>query len=59
MLDLSKTKYVEKEESGIKFNIAKEVLERKVINVPVMKTSSKLGIAGAAENMLRVVDDET
>lgn len=57
--DLGKVEYVEKEEDGFKFNIAKEAMERKIINVPVMKTNSQIEISGAMENMLRVVDLET
>ena len=59
VVDLGKSEYIEKTGEGIKFNIAKEVLERKIINVPVMKTNSQLGISGAIENMLRVVDEKT
>ncbi|MDP6600066.1 MAG: DUF362 domain-containing protein [Candidatus Woesearchaeota archaeon] len=59
VLDLGKSEYIEKNENGIKFNIAKEVLERKIINLPVMKTNSQLGISGAIENMVRVVDKKT
>lgn len=57
--DLGKAEYVEKEEDDFKFNIAKEIMERRIINVPVMKTNSQIGISGAMENMLRVVDLET
>jgi len=59
VIDLGKSEYIEKSGDEIKFNIAKEVLERKIINVPVMKTNSQLGISGAIENMLRVVDEKT
>ena len=58
-VDLSKAEYVEKEVDGFRFEIAKEVLERKLINVPVMKTNSQLVISGAMENLIRVVDAQT
>jgi uncharacterized protein (DUF362 family)/uncharacterized OB-fold protein len=58
-VDLGKTDHIEKEFGGLKLNIAKDVFERKVINVPAMKTNSQLGISGAMENMLRVVDQKT
>lgn len=58
-IDLSKSKYVEKNEEGFNFRIAKEVMERKIINVPVMKTNSQIGISGAMENIVRVVDEDT
>jgi len=57
--DLGKSEYIEKIEDGMKFNIAKEAVERKIINVPVMKTSSQLKISGAMENLLRVADKKT
>lgn len=55
-LDLSKAEYVEKDLEGIKLKVAKEFIERKVINVPAMKTNSQIGISGAVENMIRVLD---
>ena len=59
LVDLRKAQYIEKTEGEMKFNIAKEIMEHKVINIPVMKTNSQLGISGAMENMLRVVDEKT
>ncbi|MCH8003521.1 MAG: DUF362 domain-containing protein [Nanoarchaeota archaeon] len=58
-VDLSKSNFIEKIHDDFKFNIAKEVLERKIINVPVMKTHTQIGISGAMENMIRVVDEKT
>ncbi len=58
-VDLSKSEFVSKEFDGFNFKIAKELFERKVINLPVMKTNSQIGISGAIENMLRVADAET
>ncbi len=59
LVDIGKSEYIEKTENGMKFNVAKEIMERKIINVPVMKTNSQIGISGAIENMLRVVDQKT
>lgn len=58
-VDLSKSEYVEKTSDDFSFRIAKEVFERKIINMPVMKTNSQIGVSGAMENMLRVVDENT
>lgn len=58
-LDLRKAEYSEREAEGMKFNIAKEVLQRKVINVPVLKTNSQIVVSGGMENMMRVADEKT
>ena len=56
LVDLAKTKFTEKEADGFKFEISEELLNKDlIINVPVMKTHLLLGIAGALENMTRVV----
>lgn len=56
LVDLAKTKFVEKEAGGLKFEISEEVLNKDlIINVPIMKTHLLLGISGALENMTRVV----
>ena len=58
-VDLAKSEYIEKTYDNFNFRIAREILERKVINLPVMKTNSQIVISGAMENMLRIVDEET
>ncbi len=58
-VDLEKAEYVEREADGIKFRIARYFLERKVINIPVMKTNSQIGISGAVENMIRCAHKDT
>ena len=58
-VDISKGKFEEKEIEGFRFKIFKEALGRKVINVPVMKTNSQIGISGAVENLARLVDEKT
>ena len=58
-VDISKEAFEEVESDGYKFKIFKESLNRKIINVPIMKTNFQLGISGALENLSRLVDDET
>ena len=58
-IDLAKSEYLEKTYDNFNFRIAREILERKIINMPVMKTNSQIIISGAMENMLRVVDEDT
>ena len=58
-VDLKKCEYVEKSIGSFKFKIANDFLNKKIINIPVMKTNSQIVISGAIENMLRVVDEET
>lgn len=59
-IDLSKTEFEERTIENYKFRISKEVLNKDlIINVPVLKTHSTLGISGALENMTRVVDMQT
>jgi len=56
LIDLAKSKFVEKEVDGFKFEISEELLDKDlIINVPVMKTHLLLGISGALENMARVI----
>jgi uncharacterized protein (DUF362 family) len=52
-IDLGKGEFVEKKGEGISFSIAKEAIERKIIDIPVMKTHAQIGVAGAIENLLR------
>jgi len=57
--DISNGPFEEVESDGYKFNIYKEALHRKIINVPIMKTNFQLGISGALENLTRLVDEKT
>ena len=57
--DVSKCLFEQIEMEGYKFNILKESLSRKIINVPIMKTNYQLGISGAIENLSRLVDEKT
>ena len=59
-IDLSKTEFEEKMIENHRFKISKEILNSNlIVNVPVLKTHSQLGISVALENMTRVVDIET
>jgi len=58
-IDLSQAEYTKIDADGFSFNIAKDIVERKIINVPVVKTNSQIGISAAMENMTRVVDRDT
>ncbi|MFH0868063.1 MAG: DUF362 domain-containing protein [Candidatus Woesearchaeota archaeon] len=56
-VDIAKSEFVEKEFEGLKIKITKEVFDKDlVINIPVLKTHLLFGIAGAFENMSRLVD---
>jgi len=57
--DISKGPFEEVESDGLKFKIFKEALNRKIINVPIMKTNFQLGISGAMENLSRLADEKT
>ncbi len=57
--DISKGPFEEIYSEGYKFKVYREALNRKVINVPIMKTNFQLGISGALENLSRVVDEKT
>ena len=58
-VDISKGQFEEVESEGYSFKVFKEALNRKIINVPIMKTNFQLGISGALENLSRLVDEET
>ncbi|MBS3098306.1 DUF362 domain-containing protein [Candidatus Woesearchaeota archaeon] len=59
-VDLAKSRYETKKAGNFEFEIAKEVLDKGlIINVPVLKTHLLLGIAGALENMTKVVSEKT
>ena len=58
-VDISKGVFEQIEINGFKFNIFKEALDRRLINVPVMKTNSQIVLSGAVENLLRLVDEQT
>lgn len=59
-IDLAKSEFEEKSIEDYKFNVSKQVLNKDlIINIPVLKTHTQLGISGALENMSRIVDTET
>jgi len=56
MIDFSATEFEEKTVGEIKFEISKELSKNDlIINVPVLKTHQLLSIAGAVENLSRVL----
>ncbi|HLG24683.1 MAG TPA: DUF362 domain-containing protein [Candidatus Nanoarchaeia archaeon] len=57
--DISKGPFEEIEQDGYKFNVFREALNRRIINVPILKTNFQLGISGALENLARLVDEKT
>ena len=57
--DISKGPFEEIESDGYKFKILKETLNRKIINAPIMKTNSQIGLSGAVENLSRLCDEPT
>jgi uncharacterized protein (DUF362 family) len=57
--DISKGPFEEIESEGEKFNVYKEALGRKIINLPTMKTNFQIGLSGALENLSRLVDEKT
>jgi hypothetical protein len=59
-LDLAKTDFVRKEKNGITFEITEEAFSNDlIINLPIMKLDSNLGVKGAAENILKLIKKET
>ena len=58
-VDISKAPFEEVKSDGYTFKVFKKALNRKIINVPIMKTNFQLGISGALENLSRLVDEET
>jgi len=58
-IDLGKGEFVEKEVDGFSFSIAKEAMERKVVDIAVLKSHAQLGIAGAVENLIRCCSQAT
>ncbi|MEK6983247.1 MAG: DUF362 domain-containing protein [Nanoarchaeota archaeon] len=58
-VDIAKGAFEQVKIDGFKFNIFKDALDRKVINVPIMKTNSQIGLSGAMENLIRFADENT
>jgi len=57
--DISKGPFENIEANGYEFNVFKEAIRRKIINVPIMKTNFQIGISGAMENLSRLADEKT
>ena len=59
-LDLAKTNFVKKTQDGLTFEISEEVLNSDlIINLPILKLDSKLGVRGATENILKFLKKES
>lgn len=59
-LDLAKSNFVKKEKDGFAFEISEEVFAADlIINSPILKLDSKLGVRGAAENSLKFLRKES
>ncbi len=53
-LDLAKGNFVKKTQDGFTFEISEEVFNSNlIINLPILKIDSKLGVRGASENILK------
>ncbi len=58
-LDLAKGSFVEKEVAGLNFEVSQEVFNSDLmINAPIMKLDSQVGIRGASENILKLLKKE-
>ena len=59
-LDLAKGNFVKKTQDGFNFEISEEVFNSDlIINLPILKIDSKLGVRGAAENSLKFLKKES
>jgi len=59
-LDLAKSNFVKKEENGLTFEISEEVFNSDlIINLPILKLDTKMGVKGAAENSLKLLKKES
>lgn len=59
-LDLAKGNFVKKTQDGFTFEISEEVFNSNlIINLPILKLDSKLGVRGATENILKFLKKES
>jgi len=59
-LDLAKGNFVKKTQDGFTFEISEEVFNSNlIINLPILKLDSKLGVRGATENVLKFLKKES
>jgi len=59
-LDLAKGNFVKKTQDGFTFEISEEVFNSDlIINLPILKLDSKLGVKGATENTLKFLKKES
>ncbi|MBS3131714.1 DUF362 domain-containing protein [Candidatus Woesearchaeota archaeon] len=60
VVDMAKKGFEERRADGAPFMVSSELAGKDVIiNLPVMKTHSQWGVAGAMENIIRVADNST
>jgi len=59
-LDLAKSNFVKKTQNNFTFQISEEVFNADlIINLPILKLDSKLGVRGATENTLKFLKKES
>ena len=58
-VDLSIGEFIDKTVNEVTLRVQKEASERILINVPVLKTHAQLGVAGALENLMRLLHPTT
>ena len=60
LIDLSETKFLQKEKNGLNFEISEEVFSNDiVVNLPTLNLDGRTGIRGAAENLTRFLKKES
>jgi len=59
-LDLAKGNFIKKEQNSFVFEVSEEVFNADlIINLPILKLDSKLGVKGATENTLKFLKKES
>ena len=59
-LDLAKTNFIKKTQGNFNFEISEEIFNTDlIINLPILKLDSKLGVRGAMENSLKFLKKES
>ena len=59
-LDLAKGSFVKKEVAGLSLEVSEEVFNSDlIVNAPIMKLDTQLGIRGASENVLKLLKKES
>ncbi len=58
-IDVSKDAGVEKEIEGMMVKVSRTAIERKMVNIPAMKTHAQHGLSGALESLVRLLDEDS